>query len=410
MGAAPSLPDPRFRGWQLLRVRVGAHARERRCGRALHPRGRPARGRRDHPRQRGEPGAEERPRAVRTGDGGRSRRRGDAPGGARGAATSGAHRHAPVPVRDVRGAVPRLGPLAAPRGRRLVRRPIGGGARLPGGQVPPARRRDPPRPPAPRASCRQGVGGEPVARGLAAARGDIRVDRPRHRRGRPAAPGRGVHPSPGGRDAEGCGVAGARVPAPARGAHAGAPDLCGGMGGSARGHADGSADPQPGDDDPSWGDRTGIGRHGKGGRAARRCGADPEGAGPPDRRAGGASHLRRRSRRPRTGRVEPGPGGDRCAGRGVLCRVRERRADRQAAAARARRVELDARRSGRRRAGARATGCVGGARARDRGDGVALRDGRLLRRPRRVPQARRRTVRRPRRRPDAAVDLAAPAA
>ena len=88
-------------------------------------------------------------------------------------------------------------------------------------------------------------------------------------------------------------------------------------------------------------DRTGFGRHGQGGRAARRRRADPEGSGPPDRRAGGASHLRRRSRCPRPRRLEPGPGGRRRARRGVLHRVRERRADRQAAAARARRVGLD---------------------------------------------------------------------
>ena len=71
------------------------------------------------------------------------------------------------------------------------------------------------------------------------------------------------------------------------------------------------------------------------------------------------------------GVVEPGPGGRRRARRGVLHGVRERRADRQAAAARARRVGLDGLRSGRRRAGAHAAGCVGGARAGDRGDRVA---------------------------------------
>ena len=33
------------------------------------------------------------------------------------------------------------------------------------------------------------------------------------------------------------------------------------------------------------------------------CGAHPQGAGPPDRAAGGAAHLRRRPRRPRPGRA-----------------------------------------------------------------------------------------------------------
>ena len=60
------------------------------------------------------------------------------------------HRHAPVPLRDVRRGVPRLGPRAAPGGRRVVHGAHAGRARLPGGQVPPARRRVAPRPAAPR--------------------------------------------------------------------------------------------------------------------------------------------------------------------------------------------------------------------------------------------------------------------
>ena len=63
-----------------------------------------------------------------------------------GAAAGVPHRHAPVPVRAVRRGLPRLGPLAAARGRPLVRRAAGRRARLPGGQVPPARGRDAPRP------------------------------------------------------------------------------------------------------------------------------------------------------------------------------------------------------------------------------------------------------------------------
>ena len=100
----------------------------------------PARGRRDRPRLDRGPGAEERPGAVRARARGRRRRRGDATCGARGAAAGRAHRHAPVPVRAVRRGLPRLGPLAPPRGRPLVRGAAGGRARLPGGQVPPARR------------------------------------------------------------------------------------------------------------------------------------------------------------------------------------------------------------------------------------------------------------------------------
>ena len=69
----------------------------------------------------------------------RPRRRGDAAeGGARGAAAGRAHGHAPVPVRDLRRGLPRLGPLAAAGGRRLVRGSAGRRARLPGGEVPPA--------------------------------------------------------------------------------------------------------------------------------------------------------------------------------------------------------------------------------------------------------------------------------
>ena len=62
----------------------------------------------------------------------------DAQGRARRAAAGGPHGHAPVPVRAVRRGLPRLGPLAAPRGRCVVRGTAGGCARVPGREVPPA--------------------------------------------------------------------------------------------------------------------------------------------------------------------------------------------------------------------------------------------------------------------------------
>ena len=60
------------------------------------------------------------------------------------------------------------------------------------------------------------------------------------------------------------------------------------------GHADDGADPQPGDDDARRRARAGLGRHGEGGRAARRRGADPPGAGAPDRACSRRSARTRR--------------------------------------------------------------------------------------------------------------------
>ena len=65
---------------------------------------------------------------------------------------------------------------------------------------------------------------------------------------------------------------------------------------------------------------------------------------------------------------------------------------------------------GRRRSGADTAGRIGGARARHGGNGEAVRDRRLLRRSRRLPQAGPQACERLHRRPDAARDLAAPAA
>ena len=87
-------------------------------------------------------------------------------------------------------------------------------------------------------------------------------------------------------------------------------------------------------------------------------------------------------------RVDAGARGRRRARRRVLHGVRQRRAGGQAAAARARRVRLDDRRLGRRRAGPDAARRLGGARARDGGDRGAVRDRRLLRRQARLEDAR----------------------
>ena len=98
-----------------------------------------ARDRRGQPRR---PRGQERPGDLRARDGGLRHRGRDPPGRARRAAAGLPHGHAPVRVRPLRGGVPRLGPLAAPRHRDVVPRTAAGAARLPGGQVPPARRHD----------------------------------------------------------------------------------------------------------------------------------------------------------------------------------------------------------------------------------------------------------------------------
>ena len=149
-------------------------------------------------RQRRGPRAEERPGALRARDGGGPRRRGDAPGGARGAAAGVPHGHAPVPVRAfVEGFRGWGRALRRAVGRWYAAQPVGR-ARLPGGQVPPARGRDAPRPAAPGPPGAPGGAGNPtldvsdeharlfewIVRG-----GDDR---------RPAAPGRGLRPRPGG--------------------------------------------------------------------------------------------------------------------------------------------------------------------------------------------------------------------
>ena len=181
LGAPAPLPDPRIGGRLVLRVRRDSHPRERPGGGGVHPGGWSPRGRRDRPRVRGGPCAEERSGALRSGDGRGRRRRRHPPGGARGAAAGRPHGHAPVPVRAVRGGLPRLGPLTSPGGRPLVRLPAGRGTRLPGGQVPPAGGCHAPRPAPtvpPGPACRRGQSG---TRRVGRARSPVRVDRPRRR-------------------------------------------------------------------------------------------------------------------------------------------------------------------------------------------------------------------------------------
>ena len=309
LGAAAPLPVLGSEGGSYYARRVEAHARERRRGRAL-PRGRrPARGRRDRRDQRRGPRAEERPGACS-----RSRWR-PAPRdeatrkrGARGAAARVPHGHAPVPVRDVRRGLPRLGPLAAARGRRLVRRPLG-------------RRRSPTR----RSSTaqREGVTHRDLLR-LAHPAGRVSAGNPtleRDRRARAAcSSGSPAAARPTAcRGSSRASRSSQAAETPARAAELvreyGLPrealqsehlDVARGLGGAARGHADDGARPQPRDDDPRRRARAGLGRHGEGGRAARRPRADPQGARSPDRAPGGAAHVRGGSRRARPAQLDAG--------------------------------------------------------------------------------------------------------
>ena len=194
-------------------------------------------------------------------------------------------------------------------GRWYAAQPVGR-ARLPGGQVPPARGRDAPRPAPP---------GAPGARGSSA--GNPRLDvSDEHARlfewivrggetGRPAAPGRGLRPRAGGGDAGGEAAALIReYRLPREALQTGAPDLAGGLGGAARRHADDGADPQPGDDDAGRRARAGLGRHGEGGRAARRRASASAG------RACTRSRCSRRSARTRPAAVcAAAASGARCA-------------------------------------------------------------------------------------------------
>ena len=191
----------------------------------MRPRGRPARGRRDRARVGGGPRAEERPGALRARAGGRPRRRGDAAGGARGAAAGRPHGHAPVPVRTF---------VEGFRGwGRSLRRAVG---RWYAAQAADALAyqavkyrqrdgRDAPRPAAPRPPGASRRRRQPDARRLGRARSAVRVDRPRRRRRTDcrawsrASCARRRRRRRGGRGAR------PRVPPAARGGPAGAPDL-----------------------------------------------------------------------------------------------------------------------------------------------------------------------------------------
>ena len=388
--AAAPLPRPRLGGRLVLRVRVDADPRERAGGRARAS-ARTARAR--SPRSSrvvdGGPRAEERPGALRARAGGRPRRRGDAPGGARGAAAGRPHGHAPVPVRDCSSRASAAGAARC-------------GARSAAG----TRRSRSTRSPTRRSSTASATGvthrdllrlAHPARRVGAGnptldvsdeharlfewiVRGGETDGLPRLVEGfvraqEAATPARGGRARP-------------RVPPAARGAPAGAPDLARGLGGAARRHADDGADPQPGDDDARRRARAGLGRHGEGGRAAGRRGAHPPARVHPIAVLAALRTYAAGRGAPRPRRVEPGARDRGRARRRVLHGVRQRRAGGQAAAARPRRVGLDDVRLRRRRAGPDAARRVGGARAGDGGDRVAVRGRRLLRRQGRLREAR----------------------
>ncbi len=197
---------------------VEADARERQGGRAGGSRRRQARGGGDRRRHRARAA---RRRTTRRCSRSRWRRvpgtRRHAQGGARGAAAGGPHVDAPVPVRDVRRGLPRLGPLAASRSRRAgtPSRPVDV-ARVPGGQVPPARGHVAPRPPASGPPGAVGVGAatrrsRSRTSTAACSSGSSAAVTPRACRGS----GRGLRARPGGGDAEAGGRARARVRPPA---------------------------------------------------------------------------------------------------------------------------------------------------------------------------------------------------
>ena len=280
-------------------------------------------------------------------------RRRDPPGGGGRAAEGVPHVDAPVPVRHVRAGVARLGPLAAACRRRVVRRTAGRRAGLPGGQVPPARRRHPPR---------RAAAGPPGRGGDSAGNPTLDVSPEQARLFEWIVRGGDADGLP--RMVEGFtraqeAATSARESAelvreyglPREARPPGAPDRAGGLGGAARAHADDGDDPKPGDHDPHRADRPGIGCRGGGlPRAARRR-AHPRSPCPPDRAADRAAHLRLRAWPARHAVVDAGDAHRRRARRGVLPGVRQRRADRQAAAAGARRLGVD---GWRRSAGCRA--------------------------------------------------------
>ena len=375
-------------GGSYYAARAEADARERRGGRALHRGRRRARGRdassrsarraarrrttRRCSRSRWRPAPATRRRARR-----RSRRCRGCAAPARTCSTS---------RRTSRASA--AGAAACGARSALVRGAAGRGARLPGGEVPPARRHDAPRPAAPGAPGGRVSAGNPTL--------ELRDE---HRRlfewivrggstDGPAADRRGLRARAGGGDAgarrrSSCASTACRARRSRPSASPGR-----GVGGAARGHADDGAGPQPRDDDPRRPARAGLGRHGQGRGAARRPRALRQARVHPIAVLA-ALRTYAAGRGVRGQHTWTPVGADRRrARRRVLRGVRERRADRQAAAARARRVGLDGRRRGRRRAGPDAARRVGGAGARDGGDRAAARDRRLHAGTRRLAKTR----------------------
>ena len=289
------------------------------------------------------PRAEERPGALRAGDGGGPRRRGDAArrrsrrcrGSAAPARTCSTSR------RSSRASAAGAARCAAAVGRWYAAQPVGR-ARLPGGQVPPARRLDAPRPAAPRPP------GEP-GRARATRRSTCR------RSTRACSSGSSAAASTDGlpRIVEGF----ARAQAAATPAEAAELVREYGLPREAL-QTEHLTSPEVWEalleDMPMTAlirnlatmTRVGLLAPGSAGTAKvvaqlgdaerlRRARVHPIA------RARGAPDVRGRPRRPRPRRVEPGARDRRRARRRVLRGVRQRRADRQAAAARARRVGLD---------------------------------------------------------------------
>ena len=143
LDAPAPLPDPRLRGRQLLRGRVRRSRARTPTRSSAASRRRTARGRsRDRRGQRRGPRAEERPGDLRARDGGRRRatRRRAAPRSRRCRRCAAPARTCSSSRRSSRASAAGAARCAA-RSARWYAAPLAGRARLPGGQVPPARGR-----------------------------------------------------------------------------------------------------------------------------------------------------------------------------------------------------------------------------------------------------------------------------
>ncbi|CAA9393125.1 MAG: Prophage Clp protease-like protein, partial [uncultured Nocardioides sp.] len=328
--AAAPVPRARRGRRDLLRRSAAARCRERR-GPRPHGGVRPGDPGRHHRRGvHGRCRAEAEPGAVRP----RVRRLGARVlgAGARRAAAGRADRDAPVPVRDVRRAVPRLGPGAPSGGGLLVHRQGRRCAGVPGGEVPAAGRLDAPRPAAPVAPGRDRPRAE----------GHLRLDRQRVRRRAGPGAGRGVRAGPGRHLGGGLDAARALPPAVVgdaarRGAHRG-----GCLGRPARrGRAADGADASAAAADPARAPARGGRADRRGDRAAHGRGPPAVRAGPPGQRAGRPADLLLGAFRTRSRDVGADPEGRRRTRCGVLRGVRGGRAVRHAHAAGGRRVRVD---------------------------------------------------------------------